>query len=80
MRTLEQFEADWKARHTLLCPYCGAEIDTSDSDFTQHNVTYWAEDDPVENDCPKCNRTFYAKEHIERTWTSGKTKDEAAEL
>jgi redox-regulated HSP33 family molecular chaperone len=63
----------------VRCPHCGEEYDFTSEDVGL--VTYWGgEDGPVELDCESCDRTFFAREHVERTFTVGKTMEEANEL
>lgn len=60
----------------IRCPYCNAEYNFTEEDFGM--VTYWGgEDGPKELDCTACDRAFFAREHVERTFTVGKTFKEA---
>jgi len=59
----------------IRCPHCGHEFDFTDENYGV--VTYWGEEPPVELECDGCESTFFAREHVERTFTVGKTADEA---
>ena len=76
---LERIMAQIHARDHIPCPHCKGEIDMTDSDRIQGHVTYWGEDEAVEERCPHCGVTIYLKEHVERSWTAGRTPAEASE-
>lgn len=61
----------------IHCPHCGAKYDFTSDDVGM--VTYWGEDGPQELDCGSCEKTFFANESVYRTFTVGKTWDEANE-
>lgn len=41
------------------CPYCGAEIDTTD---------FFELDDSTETDCPECEKEFHVEREVEVTY------------
>lgn len=41
------------------CPYCGAEIDTTD---------FFEFDDSTETDCPECEKEFHVEREVEVTY------------
>jgi hypothetical protein len=62
---------------TICCPHCDHEIDMGDSDIYPRHTTYWGEGGPTADECPKCERPFYIREHVVRTWHVGVTCDAA---
>jgi DNA-directed RNA polymerase subunit RPC12/RpoP len=72
-RRLERIREARKIR----CPYCKQEIDYTSEDVGL--VTYWGEDGPVEISCEHCDEDFFVREHVERTFTVGKSREEANE-
>lgn len=41
------------------CPYCGAEVDTTD---------FFEFDDSTETDCPECEKEFHVEREVEVTY------------
>lgn len=68
----------YNKEHRIDCPHCGQ---AQDIEFCDHPelISYYGEDDPVMLMCqyPSCEKTFFVKEHIDRTWKEGKTTEEA---
>lgn len=79
MDLLEQIQRRMHLEDHPPCPHCGHELDMTDSDRVVSHVTYWGEDEPVAADCPGCNVVIYVQEHVSRSWTIGRTPDEAAD-
>lgn len=77
---LRQIQAQLHRERHPICPHCKGEIDMTDSERVSGHVSYWGEDDPVEENCPNCNVTIYLAEHVTRRWTVGRTPEEAADL
>jgi phage terminase large subunit GpA-like protein len=77
---LKRIEAMIYARDHVPCPHCKGQIDMTDSERLMGHVTYWGEDEAVEEICPHCNVTIYLKERVERSWRAGRTPAEAADL
>jgi transposase-like protein len=80
MSALDNVLAAIRARDTVACPHCRHEADMTDCEAIQGHVTYWGEDGPKPFECHSCGTTFYLKENITRSWTAGRTPDEADEL
>lgn len=74
-----ELSALWLPRHPR-CPHCGHEIDVmADCDFYPRHVTYHGEDGPREDGCPNCHKPIFLLEAVHRTWSIGRTADEARE-
>jgi redox-regulated HSP33 family molecular chaperone len=71
----DQYIRDWRERQKIKCPYCNHEYDFTSEDMGM--VTYWGEDGPQELTCDNCDKGFFADEHVDRTFTVGKTYDTA---
>lgn len=74
---LENIMRQIHARDHIPCPYCGVEIDMTDCERVMGHVSFWGEDEPAPEDCPHCGKTVFLQERVERSWTAGKTPDEA---
>lgn len=51
---------------SIWCPHCGAEYRDDD----HHLVSYYGEDPPLHVDCGECEKSFYVKEIVVRTFES----------
>ncbi len=80
MTTIEDLIATMRARDAVHCPHCRHEIDMTDGERIQGHVTYWGEDEAAALSCPHCEVTIYLQEHVTRTWTAGRTPEEASAL
>jgi DNA-directed RNA polymerase subunit RPC12/RpoP len=73
---IDKWVEDWREARKIRCPYCKQEIDYTSEDIGL--VTYWGgEDGPVEIWCEHCDRDFFVREHVERTFTVGRSREEA---
>ena len=78
------FEEKWESlkqslmdSQSVICPHCGYKEDSSKEIAEMGDlITYWGEGDRVEVDCPECERIFFVKESVERTYESFLTKEE----
>jgi ribosomal protein S27AE len=52
----------------LKCPKCGESMGLDACDGDDDLVTYWAEGDPIEKECPACDGLVRVSEHIRRWW------------
>ena len=58
----------------IRCPFCDH---LQSNDDQKYPVTYWAETGPQEMECDFCSKLFFVEEHVRRTYTIGKTAEEA---
>lgn len=79
MTTIEDLLAAMRARDAVHCPHCKGEIDMTDGERLQGHVSYWGEEEPTALNCPKCEVEIYLQEHVKRTWTAGRTPQEASD-
>jgi len=73
----DSWMAEYKRDREIHCPHCDA---LQANDDQQYPVTYWAEDGPQEMACDDCEKTFFAEEHVSRTYTAAKTVEELNDL
>ena len=59
-------------RENIFCPFCDHK---QDNETKYHFVTYWGEDGAKECMCEHCNKTFFVKEVVERTFICKKTEE-----
>jgi DNA-directed RNA polymerase subunit RPC12/RpoP len=52
----------------VTCPECSFEQDLTDTDYAEHYVTVWGEDDPKEYECPECGHKVMVKERVMRSF------------
>jgi len=64
----------------IPCPYCRKGFAMIDGERLQGHVSYWGEDGPTETNCPSCNVPIFLQEHVTRTWSIGRTPDEASDF
>jgi hypothetical protein len=53
-----------------ICPHCRKEYEIEDGCSAAQLVTYHGESPPVELECPSCDKTFWAKEIVLRSYES----------
>lgn len=58
----------------IPCPHCGHMHDFCDD--AGAIITFWGEDDPTEKECHACEKTFFIRENVTRSWTSLREEDE----
>ena len=68
----EAFKQNWEEEHSVKCPYCGEDY-TNDSEFFEDLITYHGEDNIRKKECSECERVFYVKEIVDRTFEVAKT-------
>lgn len=61
---IDRIIKQWKEDQEIRCPHCGEWYPN-----VEYPVTYWGEDDPVELTCYKCEKSFFVKETVSRTYT-----------
>lgn len=64
----------------IPCPHCRKGILMVQCEDYSGHVTYWGEEAPAETECRHCRVTIYLKEHVARTWSVGRTPDEADDV
>ena len=69
----ETMKKNFEEEHSLKCPFCGEDY-THDSEFKEDLITYHGEDGVKEKECGQCEKRFYVKECVDRTWEIGKTE------
>lgn len=52
----------------VTCPECSFKQDLSDTEYAQHYVTMWGEDDPKEYECYDCGHKMIVKERVMRSF------------
>ena len=52
----------------VTCPECSFEQDLADTDYAEHYVTMWGEDDPKEYECYECGHKMIVKERVMRSF------------
>lgn len=80
MTWIDDFLAEARERDAVRCPHCASTIDMNDGERLQGHVSYWGEESPVALDCPSCGVEIYLKEHVTRSWTPGRTPEEADQI
>ena len=75
---LKEFREKWRKDRCIICPYCKYEHDVSQHwEVMGRLVTYHGnEDGPVEFTCQSCDKNFFVKEWVERTFEEKKTVEE----
>ena len=68
----KRFTERYEKEHNVWCPHCSAKIPEDDESITEM-VSYHGEHEPKEITCEKCEKTFFVKEIVDRTWESSKT-------
>jgi len=61
----------------VWCPHCHVRYPLDFCDGDGDLCTYHGEDGAIEKECSKCGEVFFVVEHVQRTYTSGKTAAEA---
>jgi len=70
---MKGFEKRYEEEREIKCPYCGCVQENDDCQFP---VTYHGEPSITEFECQECEKTFFVKEHVSRTYDVGATEDE----
>ena len=68
----EQFKAfnkRYKEEREIRCPHCGM---LQSDDDGQYPVTYHGEPEITEMDCEECEKKFFIKENVSRTYEVSK--------
>jgi len=73
MKEVEQMLGEMRKEREIACPHCGT---TQSNDDYQYPVTYWGDDSYHEMECEECNRKFWVKEDVRRTYRVAKTYEE----
>lgn len=66
----------------IPCPHCRKPFLMIDGERLQGHVTFWGDGEPKAIDCPNedCRVTIYLQERVIRTWSVGRTPDEAGDF
>lgn len=73
---LDEMLERYRKQRLIICPRCDFEHEISDLEDNAP-VSYWGEAETKEIDCYNCGQHFWVKEHVSRTFTTGKTEEEA---
>lgn len=68
-----------KEEESIKCPHCGFVLTDSDLENYSELVTYWGED-AQEVECSNCDKTYFVREWVRRTYKVGETQEEAQEI
>ena len=76
---LDRIMEQQRQAETITCPHCNKVYETDFCDGDGHLISFWGEDEPGEVYClnEDCERSFFVREWVTRTFTSGKTSQEA---
>lgn len=69
---MKRFEKRYEEEREIRCPYCESVQENDDYQFP---VTYHGEPSITEFECQECENTFFVKEHVSRTYDTGKTTE-----
>ena len=62
---IDEWMESYKKSHQIKCPYCDYVFEDEE---VYPFVSMWGEDSEAETECINCDRTFYIKEDVDRTW------------
>lgn len=68
----EQWEKKYKEEREIRCPHCHALVNNDDG---QYPVTYWGEPEVTEMECVECDKKFFVKENVSRTYEVSEKED-----
>jgi len=76
-KEIDKLVEEFRRQRSIVCPYCeeSHSLD-SDSEIFEGLITYHGEEAPQEFTCQTCDRTFFVKEHVARTFEEKKTREE----
>lgn len=69
---IERILQQRKEAEQIKCPHCGT---IQSNDDYSYPVSYWGEEGPAEIECVECEKKFWVKELVERTYSVGKAID-----
>ena len=61
-----------KEEQQIKCPYCET---IQSNDDNQYPITFWGDEGVMEWECSECEKKFWVKEYVERSYTVGKHLD-----
>lgn len=70
---MKRMEEQYEKERQIICPYCDTIQSNDDLDYP---VTYHGEPSISEFYCQECEKTFFVREFVSRTYESAKTNDE----
>ena len=76
---LKRMRERHEKEHSVSCPHCGEKLYPDDIEFMEGLITYHGEDEAVKKECGFCEKDFWVKEDVDRTWKEFKTEKEAYE-
>lgn len=65
MINYDEWEKKYKEEHQIKCPHCGYVLEGED---TYPFISLYGEDSEGEAECSSCDRVFFVREHVDRTW------------
>lgn len=69
----KEWEKRYKEEREIRCPFCNT---LQENDDNQYPVTYWGEPEVSEMDCQDCEKKFFVKENVSRTYEVAKEEKE----
>jgi DNA-directed RNA polymerase subunit RPC12/RpoP len=66
MSDLDKFMQRYKEARQIKCPHCADVIE--DGEDMCSFISVHGEESDEETECSNCERKYYIKEHVDRTW------------
>jgi DNA-directed RNA polymerase subunit RPC12/RpoP len=78
MSHIDDYLDNIRERKRIRCPHCNEVNEDDEYEFVSMYGTIYNDDGLYEHECGWCGKVFFIHELVDRTYTTGKTHEEAS--